>query len=1078
MTTLSRIKAALLRSVLMLLLALLSTSAFAQLTTGDIVGTVTDASGGVIPNAKVTITNLGTHSVRIVTSSESGDFTATLLEPGHYSVVAESSGFKAYKVADLQLGGGDRSRVDPKLEAGGSTETVEVTAEDSVLQADSSTVQSTVTERAVQDLPLNGRNFVNLVQIQPGVNQGNTNGIGAGGAPDDRRQSSSVSANGQSDLLNNNLVDGLDNNEREQGVIGVRPSIDSISEVKIVTNNASAEVGRAAGAVVNVLTKSGTNSFHGSAFEYFRNDIFDSRNFFSRGGAKPELRLNQYGGSIGGPIFRDKTFFFGAFEGYRRVQGDTYTTTVPTLYEEQNPGDFSDIGGGTLTAAQINPVSLTYFKMYPAPNTTGVHAGGSPVPTSNYQSSPAETQNSITTDVRVDHHFNANNSVYGHYSYNPVKTNVAGAFPGVTEFGKTIYNNGAPSFTDVFSHIVGPSNETSQAVALDYLHIFGANLLVDLKAGFNRINIASLPLNYGTNISAQLGIVNGNLGTPDTSGVPTILFFAGPYGMLGDGFFVPINDVNNTFQYNGVVTYTHGAHNFRAGAAFIRRELNYFQDSWSPQGGFAFFSIQSFLEGQPGFSYRGNLLTKPGYRTSEPSFFVQDDWHATKTLTVNAGVRYEVFTPFTEAHNQYSNFDPASVSVKQAGQGISSSLNVGTTYTNIAPRIGFAKTLPHNAVLRGGFGLTNFPVDYAGAIQNANPPDDYSCFPCFNSTFPAVGLPAVGSLTNPSGSLSYKAPSYRTAYIEQFNLTVEKEFAGFTATASYVGELGRHQSFITDINRPAPPGAGNPEPSVIYATQLPNVTNIAWFTNAASSNYNALQTSITSRAKKGLTLSANYTLAHGLTNGTPEGTSVDGAGLIPSKPGYDYGESQLDIRHRAAVVVNYKLPFGKNLTGPAALAAKGWQLNELGYWQTGAPFTVLDGSPQLNIPGISNDRPNEVGSAHLANKSITEWFDVTSFPQQTLGTAGNEARNELRGPHDRRVDLSLFKDFPIYREAVLQFRAECFNISNTPNFTFPNSTEQFKADGTLDNTTGFGTISSTLPNELPRQWQFALKATF
>ncbi len=298
---------------------------FAQLATADILGTVTDSSGAVIPKATVTLMNLDTHYQRVDTSNDTGEFQFTLLPAGHYSVTAGTVGFKT-TTSNLAIEAGDRARADIRLVAGGTTETVTVDAQTPLLQADNTTVSSTVTSMAVQDLPLNGRNFVQLVQLVPGANEGPGNGLTSGGRPDDRRSTNGFSVNGQDDTLNNYVVDGIDDNERIIGTIGVKPSVEGIQEITVQTNSYAPEAGRTAGGVVNLITKSGTNQFHGSAYEFFRNDKFDGRNWFQSTGNKPELRQNQFGGSIGGPIIHDRTFFFGDYEGFRQVSGTTYTT--------------------------------------------------------------------------------------------------------------------------------------------------------------------------------------------------------------------------------------------------------------------------------------------------------------------------------------------------------------------------------------------------------------------------------------------------------------------------------------------------------------------------------------------------------------------------------------------------------------------------------------------------------------------------------------------------------------------------------------------------------------------------------
>lgn len=310
------------------------------------------------------------------------------------------------------------------------------------LQTESSAVQSVVDRQAVQDLPLNGRNFFYLVQVQPGVNPGPSNAISSGNRVDDRRQASTLSANGQSDLYNNNMLDGIDNNEAEQGFVGVRPSIDSIAEVRVMTNNYTAELGRAGGAVVNVITRSGGNALHGSAYEYLRNNIFDAKTFYlSPIFPKPKLRQNQFGGSLGGPVIKNRTFFFAAVEELRIItidQGQPYIRTVPTLFEEQNPGNFSDMSGPVIPPTSLDPIAKAYFKLYPAPNQTATLGSanscgpGCTQIANNYQNTAPKTQFGTTMDVRLDHRFSDKDTFFGRYSFNPVTTTIGGAFPAVS----------------------------------------------------------------------------------------------------------------------------------------------------------------------------------------------------------------------------------------------------------------------------------------------------------------------------------------------------------------------------------------------------------------------------------------------------------------------------------------------------------------------------------------------------------------------------------------------------------------------------------------------------------------------
>src|ERR1700721_486909 len=376
------------------ILLLFTSAALAQLTTADILGTVTDQTGASVPNARVTLTNLGTNDQRTVQSNGSGDYTFTLLAVGHYSVPIIAGGFQKSVTKDLAVEAGDRARNEVHLGPGSESTVIEVTASPPLLQADSATVSSTVTAKAVQDLPLNGRNFVQLVQLVPGANEGPGNGLTSGGRPDDRRQTASFSVNGQDDTLNNFTIDGIDNNERIIGTIGVRPIVEAIQEITVQTNNYTAEAGRTAGGVVSIVTRAGTNQFHGTAYEFFRNDIFDARNVLQTTGTKPELRQNQFGGSLGGPIYKNRTFFFGDYEGFREVNGLTYTKTTLTQNEYN---DVNSLNGGS-PQLQVNPgngmrvfvttpTHLPSLKLHHPP--TAGAAGALP---NNYITSPHRTQ--------------------------------------------------------------------------------------------------------------------------------------------------------------------------------------------------------------------------------------------------------------------------------------------------------------------------------------------------------------------------------------------------------------------------------------------------------------------------------------------------------------------------------------------------------------------------------------------------------------------------------------------------------------------------------------------------------------
>ncbi len=1122
--------------------------AAAQNSTATIVGTVTDNTGASIPNATVTLTNNGTGEKRTAQSTGSGDYSFGELKPGTYTVEVKETGFKTFVVPSFTVAAADRAREDAKLEVGSEAQTVQVTAQTPALQTDTSNISNTVTDQAVQSLPLSGRNYINLVQITPGANEGPGNGLTSGARPDDRRQTSAVVANGQSEILNNQTIDGLDNNERIIGGIGVRPSIESIREINVQTNNYTAEVGRTGGAVINIITKSGSNALHGSAYEFFENDVLNANPYqFGAKQAngtplpKPKLRQNQFGGSLGGPIKKDKLFFFADYEGLRQVTGlnpQQFQTFLPSQYADLHSGDPARIAALAHLAPgqQIDPAGLNVALLYPLANT----AFNPKSPNSQgFTGSPVTTRNSDTYDGRLDWQIDQKDLLFGRYSRNSVPSNFPGLFPAASAGGLNNIQPGGAIF-----NFYGAANDAAQNAQINFVRTISPTVVLQLAFGYTRVNNQSLPLNYGVNVSAALGIPGVNLGDPVTSGLTPI--GVSGYNDIGDGAFIPIVDVDNTFQENGSLTITRGKHNIKLGGALIRRQATNVQNNYgignynfNPLGGDA-TGLAALLQGTFTNVQRSNSLVPPHYRMWEPSGFVQDDWHAASNLTLNLGLRYEVLTPFTEVKNALTNFDPTTGTLMIANQnGINSYAGLNPTWSNVGPRIGFALTPAPGTVLRGGFGMSYFQGNYtSNSSEKAQPyVSDYQCNNGSCLVNPTTGVaptrlsdglpaPAPSDAAHPTGSINdVMNKGFRTSYLEQFNLGVEKSFGANVLAVTYVGELGRHLAQITnDQNAPGLISNTNLEAlarqnEVSTSTQYNNlrpyknfpqlagVTQIGQFTSTGASSYHALQVSLTRRATAGLTLGANYTYAHNLDNVLSYSNEVnDGYGTVPALlSSLEYGNSDLDLRNRLNFTADYALPFGKNLTGIKAIVGKGWEANTLLVWQSGLPFTVLEnnGVTSTNNASQNTTRPNQLRKASMGGGSIGNFFDTTAFQPQASGTLGNEARNSMFGPHYRHVDFSVFKQFPIYRESTLEFRAEAFNIINTTNFANPNATLQVasnqlnvtdypnsgvtpNADGTITvpgdaytvQGSTFGQITAPSANYNPRQIQFALKYQF
>ena len=1122
-------------------LLLAGTPANAQVTTADVLGTVTDNTGAVLPNAKITITNTATNQSRSGQSNAAGDYVFTLLPPGNYSLRVEAPNFKAF-VSPVTVVAGDRARVDASLQLGSVGETVEVTATAPLLQTDSSTVTSTITTDHVEQIPLETRNLTNLIQLSPGANEASSiSGLSSGQRPDDRRQSSSFSVHGHDDVLNNQLIDGTDNNERIIGTIGVKPSIDAIQEVSVETNSYAAETGRTPGAVVNIITKSGTNRFHGSLFEFFQNNALNARNPFDPVpnpttpiSPQSELRQNDFGASLGGPIFKNKTFFFGAVEEFRQIAGvqNPIFNTVPTLAQQQaGPQGIVNADPAIPAGTPLDPIAVKLFSLYPLPNT------GAPGATANnFLFDPNRAQYSTTVDGRIDHHFNDNNLLYLRYTLNNVSTDIPNNLPSVNINGKVISPGSGPFG---FS---GPAKDVAHNGQINYTHIFNPNTLMELKAVYTRINNFSNIPNANTNAATVVGFPsNINFG-PGATGLPLILPGAGLQA-LGDSRFIPLQALDNTFQYSGAVTYNYNTHTLKAGASLLRRQARSVQSD-NPNGRYNFGLPQdgsspgnvlaTFLVGAFTSVNRSTSLFSPDYRMWEPGFYVQDNWKVKRWLTVNYGFRYDVYTPFTEVHNHISNFDLATGQVLVAGvNGVSNTAGIQTDYSNFAPRVGFAASIGHGMVVRGGFALTYFPGNYTSNAALKNPPfvDSFnpncasqlavtiagvnaSQLPPSCVTVPgapntlAQGIPVPTQVSVSTPGLNYSAvqPDLKSGSVDQYNLIVEKQFGQNVVTVGLVGDAGHHLPLtLNNVNvpnptlSPAPGGLGLLATFTSITKPFPNVGSIQDYVSEGSSSYNALQVTYEHRYTKGLSVGANYTWSHSIDDTTTlsmEGQEGWGNADPFAVHLLERSNSDLDLRQRFVVYGTYDLPFGKSLSGIPKTLLGGWTTNVLLGVNSGNPFTITDNFSNNNtvfpgsVGGPTPDRPLQIAPASVSNSSIGQWFNRNAFvvppgfnPVTNTSIIGNTPRNSLYGPGFRHLDFSLFKNFTMTERFKLQFRSEFFNITNTPSYFIANNQN---SDATTNlvplqgqtPSPAFGQIVRTNPNYTPRTIQLALKLLF
>ncbi len=1106
--------------VLCLLPALLCPMAIAQVTTADLVGTIKDNSDAVVRGARVTITNEATGVSRSVTTTDEGNYIFTSLQPGRYLLTAEAPGFRKIERTGVELQVNQRAHIDLTLQVGPVDDTVRIEGAVPLLESQSSVLGSVIQEKQVQDLPLNGRNFVQLAILSPGVSgtgYGMRGTIMSGTRPDDLRPGTELFVNGNRESSNNYLYDGIDNNDRLTLAIVVRPAVEAIKEFKIQTNLFAAEQGRNPGGQVDVITKSGGNDIHGSVYEFLRNDVLDANNFFSNraGQEKPPFRQNQFGGSIGGPIIKSKTFYFGDYDGFRQRQGRVFVNTVPTLRMRQ--GDFGEVAGGifdpsttrqnpnfdsTKPAGPTNPqflrdpypgnqiprddwdpVTANLLNAYPLPTTSGL--------SNNLVTAPTRSQDWDQFDVRVDHNQSEKNTFFARYSWSKTATTNPFTFPAVLLPGlpKAVGLGNEDTFA-------GTSTLRAQHVVVNWMHVFSPRVLLDLRAGYNRFDLdfTQADVEPGDQLGVKLGVPNANQ-QEQQNAIP--IFSPASYTGIGQSRSLPILRIENTFQYMGNLTFTGSAHTVKTGLDIRRRQLTEYQTNrgngrfnFSPNitnnpvnnaGGSA---MASFLLGAPSLIEQDYLLAWVGIRGTEYSVYVADDWRVTQKLTLNLGLRYELDTPYSEVADRWASFDPTTATVLIAGRNdVSKSAGVNTFYKGFAPRFGFAYQVTQKTVVRGGAGIFWNTAGHGGValrLQRHVPfgpifsfsPSNFFVTQRVSDGFPIIPPLNLASADNPSGSVIGVDPNYQPGYAEQFNLTVQHELpSSLLLKASFVGNLGRHLDTSFNLNQ-AVPGLGPINNRRPFFGVRPTLADVTWAVSDGLASYYAFQLSAEKRLTHGLSGLASYTWGHSIdTVGQSFGGGADGP--LPQDPRNrqaDRGNSPFDIRQRLTIAWNYALPFGQGRKwlsggGPAEYVLGGWQVNGITSIQSGLPFTPTANSPTVNTGTAS--RPDLIGDGGLDEQTVDRWFDTSAFATPAQFTYGNAGRNILYGPGRVNFDFSLFKQFSITEALNLQFRTEFFNLFNTPQFDLPNAAIGASNAGTITGIVG-----------TPRQIQFGLKLVF
>jgi hypothetical protein len=1075
--------------------------AFSQTTTATIRGTVYDEAGTIVSGASVTATNDTTGLSRSVSTDGNGAYVLPKLPVGTYKITVEKTGFKKLNLTGITLQVDQVAEIDPKISVGNINESVTITSEAPLVNTSNPAVGEVIDNKRIVDLPLNGRQFLQLAQLTAGVTLSPNGGFGGqlAGVNGPR-----ITSNGAREDENYFTLDGVSATDPFYGTLTLSPSIDAIQEFKVEQNLYSADAGRLAGAHVNLVIKSGSNQLHGSVYEFLRNDIFDARNFFDQ--KKPPFRQNQYGAAVGGPILRNRTFFFGNFEGLRIRKGITVAGSVPTA--EQRKGDLSTLTGtirdpvtglaftnNVIPTARIDGASAAILAVLPLPNST--------TPGRNLISAPSLRNNTDQFLARIDHKLSDKNAIYGRFAFSD--TTLFQPFGPLTQFSATTVGS-VPGFG---------INLTSNArnLIVNWTRTFTPTLVGEFKFGYNRVGGGQLHENTGNNFGQTYNIGN-TAQTGVFSGFPR--FQTGLFTDFGDTTSL-IRRTTQSYLGGADMSWTHGRHEIKFGGAAQWFMLDSILDATSRgqftyTGQFSGNNFADFLLGYPGTS-RGKLGERTTFfRNGDLALHFQDNFHVTPHFTFNLGLRWEYFGSPSEKNDRLANFDPLTKRFILASRGgkvntdqqVPGSQALLATFfpfvtseeaglpralyrrdlNDFAPRVGFAWDVfgSQKTVVRSGYGIFyNDATKNLLILQSSVPPFFQSIVRS------SVGLtPAQASvhvvLNVPPGAMpgmSARDLDFRDGYVQQWNLSVQQSLtSNLVAEARYVGSKGTKlygNDFSFNLAAPGDPATVTsrlPFPQLAPATRLASIGN---------SSYNAFQMRLTERLQHGLTFTANYTFGKSIDDDSL-GQSLDSGQLSqdPSNHHLEHALSAFDVRHNFVANFNYLLPF--RASGGLKRIVEGWQLGGILSLQTGRPFHVNISGDRAGTGNASTQRPDVIGDPNLPSSQRTpeRWFNTDAFALPARGKVGTLGRSTLEGDGYKTFDFSVLKDTEITERFRIQFRAEFFNIFNLVNFGYPNNT--FIPVGGINGATGAKNANANLGkifNALdPRIIQFGLKLLF